>query len=265
MAKSAAILAWIEALEFAKQSARNIATDVSAELNLDRLVADPDAHVAFLVSLLMTRLENELLDDVESAAADLAAALGYQDEPDDLPTKIVAVEQIIEDELITAAEAWAAEADARVTELEAEGLSDEVLSATLADGSVFVESITAELASIMGSAAAEAINALGSAVLDEYNDANSDDATLRRWLTVSGSKNPSCDGEVANACEPRHGLVKTMAQWKALGLPNAPNLNCCVWNGRDVCRCILAPVEATTVSPVRAAAAIAAGKTRANA
>lgn len=48
------------------------------------------------------------------------------------------------------------------------------------------------------------------------------------WLTSGKNVCPSC--------EPRHGKVKTMRQWKALGLPGSQGLVC-----SDECKCQLLP------------------------
>lgn len=49
------------------------------------------------------------------------------------------------------------------------------------------------------------------------------------WLTVGGDK-------VCPSCEKRHGKIKTMKQWQAIGLPGSGALIC-----QDECRCHLIP------------------------
>lgn len=49
------------------------------------------------------------------------------------------------------------------------------------------------------------------------------------WLTVG-------DINVCPSCEPRHGKVKSMSQWRAIGLPGSGGLIC-----QAECRCHLIP------------------------
>lgn len=49
------------------------------------------------------------------------------------------------------------------------------------------------------------------------------------WITSGGAN-------VCPSCEPRHGKIKTMAQWQALGLPGSQALVC-----NDECQCQLLP------------------------
>lgn len=49
------------------------------------------------------------------------------------------------------------------------------------------------------------------------------------WLTVGGSN-------VCPSCEKRHGKVKTLKQWAAVGMPGSGALIC-----QDECRCHLIP------------------------
>jgi len=51
------------------------------------------------------------------------------------------------------------------------------------------------------------------------------------WVT-SGRTN------VCPSCEPRHGNIRTMAQWKSLGLPGSGNLICA-----EECNCQLVPAD----------------------
>lgn len=55
-------------------------------------------------------------------------------------------------------------------------------------------------------------------------------AAMFAWITSGGDN-------VCPSCEPRHGKVKTMAQWRALGLPGSHALLC----GAE-CNCQLVPV-----------------------
>lgn len=57
------------------------------------------------------------------------------------------------------------------------------------------------------------------------------EANLFMWITRG-------DENVCPSCEPRHGELKTMAQWKARGLPGSGALICSV-----ECRCQLAPAD----------------------
>lgn len=70
------------------------------------------------------------------------------------------------------------------------------------------------------------------AAIRNYKQARADEASPKlMWETVG-------DANVCGSCEPRHGKVKTLAQWKAQGLPGSASLVCAA-----ECRCELLPVE----------------------
>jgi len=87
------------------------------------------------------------------------------------------------------------------------------------------------------------------------------------WLTVGDGN--ECDGEEAEACLPRAGKVRTLAEWLKVGLPGAPILRCSVWSktGVSMCRCALRAATGTPpdFSKLDATEAVANGKKRAEA
>jgi hypothetical protein len=53
-----------------------------------------------------------------------------------------------------------------------------------------------------------------------------------RWEWITTSAGPCAD------CLPRHGVVKTYAEWEAIGLPRSGFSRC-----GDYCKCVLAPTN----------------------
>lgn len=254
------ILDFVSEIEYLKGLARKYALDAADQLNFDEIQKNPDAHMALLIAILLDDLEQNVVLQAEDAAAALAAAVGFDLVPDTLDADIQDALDVIDTDLTDAADAWAHNLDTRLADFENSGLSPEVIAAAIA---TFEESMTAELADMLGSAAENAVNATASLVMDSFNIANGDINSERRWVTVTTKKSPSCEGDMKTACAPRHGVVNTMAEWKKLGEPNAPNLNCVLWNGEDVCRCVLVPAAYQTATPLSAIDAIAAGRARA--
>lgn len=87
-------------------------------------------------------------------------------------------------------------------------------------------------------------------------------STPLRWQTVNDGR--SCSNILEDSCEPRHGLIKPLADWTELGMPGAANLLCSIFSrsGFSRCRCLLGS-PAGIDEPINASIAIMSGKNRA--
>lgn len=75
----------------------------------------------------------------------------------------------------------------------------------------------------------QALRQLTKQAIRDYRVEQLSDADKLMWLTVGGSN-------VCPSCEKRHGKIKTLKQWIALGMPGSGALIC-----QDECRCHLIP------------------------
>lgn len=75
----------------------------------------------------------------------------------------------------------------------------------------------------------QALRQLTKSAIRDYRVEQLANSDKLMWLTVGGDR-------VCPSCEKRHGKIKTMKQWMALGLPGSGALIC-----QDECRCHLIP------------------------
>jgi hypothetical protein len=245
-----AIALYIDQVETYKLISRDVARDVARSLDFDALAADPDAHVASLIALLLSYLELRVFRPMVEVTISFMNAVGFTDAPDDALLAALVFEALLDAEfrMITEFDAWATSLARQFDDITGAGLDPTVEQAAVG---LLETTATAQLATLLGTASVAVSNDVATAISQEFLVENAGERLLR-WGTVEDKRR--CVGDFNTACAARHGAVRTLAEWERVGLPNAPNLNCVRWNGAPVCRCVLYPDEFDVgADPIRVA------------
>lgn len=258
-------LSFIEQSEYLRERCRIEARTLLDESDAQDLLDNPQQATADIYDALVAALLGLIIPEAVAAAQQHAVELGLAPVSNEEASGVAedAIGSLEETEQEFASRL--ADADDR---LRSDGQSEETLLATVTSAA----GRTALLAGVLGllqGAAAGVVALVEQGILDlaQGKTAASDPTTLLRWHATGDGK--SCQGDLANSCEPRDGMEKSLADWTALGLPGAGNLICSIYSrsGLPQCRCDLgnASLERTEPGVVDATDAIKAGRERASA
>lgn len=267
------MLAFVEASEYRKELARQLARNLISQVGVDTLIDGGEQAASDLVTVLgeeLAGLTRQAVSDAVSHA--VADGLVEVDEASALETMRAAVARVL-----TSAQAQLAsrlaELDATVSRILAASGAD-TLAASLAAPATS-EALLSPILSILTGAAAGAIQAVEAdvrteavAVTRERGGAEGEQPPLFEWQTREDDK--VCEDIIENSCAPRHGRQLTWEEWGIFGYPGDPDAPtiCAIYAknpGASNCRCVLIPANsaASTPAPVNISQAAKAGRDRA--
>lgn len=228
------VLRYVQTVEEAKQHAQELVKREVGSLDPQRLRDDPEGYLSDIIALVLAAL-SDTLDEVAVDVEDGLVGLGLNTNQAINLDRIVAdTKNEIESAMTTAGDEWLAGASRQVADM-----NDAEQLIALRDGSVFLKSLASTLDGLLSDEAENAINRIVVAVSDAVVQHLSDSGESFRWIAVQDQR--QCQGPFDEACAPRHGMVKPLADWQEIGLPKAANLVCSVYNpGMFPCRCVLA-------------------------
>lgn len=237
--------AFVQHQEAAKERVSALADQIAQGVDFERIKVDPHGYAAALLADMFALLEEEVLIPLIDLLETDMVAMGFDSVPDlaDAVTAAIAdVEQAIADQL----EAALDDIDKQIDDIYE--VSQEAGDRALEAGSAFEQTAIATIAAVLATGADDAVGDLTEAVSTSYIEASAAAGEPLRWVTVMDQR--VCEGDIEDACDPRHGLVKTLDEWQNIGLPRAANLNCSVWNGAPRCRCVLVQTKLPVAGPV---------------
>lgn len=268
------VLAFVEASEYRKELARQLARNLVSQIGVETLLEGGEQAAADLVTVLgeeLAGLTRQALSDALSHAA--ADGLVEIDEASALQTMRAAIERVLTSARAQLA-ARLAELDATVARILSASGAD-ALAASLATPAT-TEALLSPILSILTGAASGAIQAVESdmrteavaATREQGQAAPGTEPLLFEWQTREDDK--VCQDLIENSCEPRHGQQLTYEEWGVFGYPGDPDSPtiCAIYAknpGASNCRCVLIPAgsAAATPEPVNISEAAKAGRERA--
>jgi hypothetical protein len=266
-ALAAALLAHVETMSYIQEQTRQQAADLAGGVDPIRVIADDgDAYASALADAMLAEYREK---DERRTVDETIAYLGLLGVTADAAGLGALLDGMLEDARASIVAALTAEfqtireAFARIL---ASGVSRAVALASLTQPAS-VSAMLASVTSILTNGVADVVKEASRRVQLNAQLALGPERPFR-WLTIAATIG-SCDDVEENSCAPRHGQVKTLAQWAEAGTPGAPNLVCSIYSKGlfSNCRCSLQPASepATVLDPVDATEAIKAGKARAQA
>lgn len=273
------VLSHIEELEYRKQQAREYAKDVLGEVDVPEALSDDSGHV---VDSIIAALLILIVPIAREAAADSAA---YSEELGLAPLATADIDAIVDDTtdefIVGARQALINGLEMSLDRIRAavdEGVSVETIQKAITSdeaSDALLAPLYGALKRFSGGFIQGVERNVNDAALQEFRRPSTTDVVSQAvgaaeeptltWIAVVDQR--TCRGEFEHACYPRHGAEMTLPDWQKKGLPGSSVLLCSMFapTGASPCRCTLAdPDRAVTIpQPVRAAAAVKAGRDRA--
>lgn len=281
MANEKAIREHVGQVEFLKEQARMVAEAIAGNLDPAAILADPDAFARDVLEVLRYAVRDQVAAAGPAAWA-YAQELGLR-AADEAELDLVA-EQAEADFLVWFFPILLASLAPIRANLQERPAGDVIspavrdrlmvpLAATLKRGAA---GIVADVHRATMNWAAESTAIVsdllgpGQAIVEGARDVARAMGDVRRgdpntlemtWITMEDSA--VCEGELDHACEPRHGMTLSWAEWQDLGVPADPRLICEAVYGAN-CRCVLEIAgRPITGGPIRLADTIRDAKARA--
>lgn len=228
------VLRFVQTVEEARQRAQEAVKEELNTLDPERLQDDPTDYLAEIIARVLAVIDDTLDEvgvDVERDMVGLGLNANEQ----------IAIEQVVEDAKTDAETSMTAAADGWLSDAirQIDDMNQQEAEIALRQGSIFLASLVTTLENLLAREADGAVNRVVVGVSDAVIDHLADAGEVFRWVTVQDKRR--CDGPFDEACLPRHGQVKPLDEWQAIGLPKGANLVCSIFNaGLFPCRCVLA-------------------------
>jgi hypothetical protein len=272
------ILEHVEEVEYAKESARRIAESVLQTVDVRELGSNPRGVVDHILAVIFAKL-GPAAQNLAALSAAYAVVLG-------LPKLSNAMVRELTEEAQRKFYAFAAPAmhdaalqvGSRVNDMVASGVDTASVTTALNDPAavralmVPLSAVTKRVSSSWMQFVDRDVNDAAVAAAVEPPKQRVRDRVLSfvvtgplfTWIAVMDGN--TCDGKLAIACAPRHGLAKPLIEWRFRGVPGSPVLICSMHSprGASPCRCVLASAkDLEAIEAIDASDAIKRGKERA--